>query len=118
MRNKFDRNKLNVKVIFRRPLFLVKIATILLFTPTFNSFAEKNNTSIVGINQQQKIQITGTVMDEDNLSVIGANVIEEGTTNGRTSFYPTRVQFLKRGYPKLRMTRRKTLFSRKLANSN
>lgn len=25
---------------------------------------------------------------------------------------------LKRGYPKLRMTRRKTLFSRKLANSN
>lgn len=82
MRNKFDRNKLNVKVIFRRPLFLVKIATILLFTPTFNSFAEKNNTSIVGINQQQKIQITGTVMDEDNLSVIGANVIEEGTTNG------------------------------------
>lgn len=40
-----------------------------------NSF--KNNNI-----QQEKKQITGTVLDEEGLSVIGANIVEVGTTNG------------------------------------
>lgn len=34
------------------------------------------------INQQQKKQITGTVVDASGLAVIGANIMEVGTTNG------------------------------------
>jgi TonB-dependent SusC/RagA subfamily outer membrane receptor len=34
------------------------------------------------ITQQQKKQITGTVVDEAGIPVIGANIIENGTTNG------------------------------------
>jgi len=34
------------------------------------------------ITQQQKKQITGTVVDEAGIPVIGANIIERGTTNG------------------------------------
>src|SRR5690554_4525799 len=34
------------------------------------------------ISQQQKKQITGTVTDADGIPIIGANIIEVGTTNG------------------------------------
>lgn len=34
------------------------------------------------IAQQQKKQITGTVVDESGIPIIGANIIEQGTTNG------------------------------------
>ena len=36
----------------------------------------------VTIPQQQKREITGIVLDEQRLPVIGANIIENGTTNG------------------------------------
>lgn len=32
--------------------------------------------------QQQKKQISGTIVDKDNVPIIGANIIEVGTTNG------------------------------------
>lgn len=42
------------------------------------------NYTIVASNhiQQQKKQITGTVLDESGVSIIGANVVEKGTRNG------------------------------------
>lgn len=33
-------------------------------------------------NQQQKKQITGTIIDENGEPIIGANIVEQGTTNG------------------------------------
>ena len=43
---------------------------------------EKTVVGKVAIPQQQKREITGTVLDEERLPVIGANIIENGTTNG------------------------------------
>jgi len=40
------------------------------------------DTIIENIVQQQKVQITGTVSDISGESIIGANVVEKGTTNG------------------------------------
>lgn len=38
--------------------------------------------SLLPINQQKNIKITGTIIDERGDTVIGANVVEKGTTNG------------------------------------
>lgn len=46
----------------------------------FTGFAG-NQTEEILIQQQQK-QVSGTVVDAQGLPVIGANIIEEGTTNG------------------------------------
>lgn len=42
---------------------------------------EKPSTAIEAIEQQKK-QITGNVKDNNGLSIIGANIVEAGTTNG------------------------------------
>lgn len=39
------------------------------------------SSSLTGVQQNQKV-ITGVVLDESGLPVIGANVVEKGTTNG------------------------------------
>ena len=39
------------------------------------------SSSLAGVQQNQKV-ITGVVLDESGLPVIGANVVEKGTTNG------------------------------------
>ena len=44
----------------------------------FNSVATELNN---GVNQQTK-RVTGTVVDETGLPIIGANVVQKGTTNG------------------------------------
>lgn len=46
------------------------------------SARESNITSEQGVQQQQKKQITGVIKDAQGLSVIGANILEVGTTNG------------------------------------
>ena len=51
------------------------VTAILLFTCFLYSTVEAGT-------QQQKKQITGAVMDESGTPIIGANVIEVGTTNG------------------------------------
>ncbi len=43
---------------------------------------EKAASGKVNIPMQQKNQISGTVRDEQGLPIIGANIIENGTTNG------------------------------------
>lgn len=62
---------------------LVVLLFIYFFVPTSNLYAgfgeNKTNNVIV---QQQKKQITGKVVDDNNASIIGANIIEAGTSNG------------------------------------
>ena len=74
-------------------LLIMKTTIILLFTCVFISEAEtgitnnapatlnKNNV-IVELAQQQGKTITGTIIDSNGNTIIGANVIEKGTNNG------------------------------------
>src|SRR5690606_28376791 len=66
----------------------MRISFVLLLACAFCSTniraSEKAESDIV---QQQKIQITGTVIDETGLPIIGANVLEIGTTNGTITDY-------------------------------
>ena len=55
-----------------------KITTILLFSSLFCSLAAFPG----AVDQQQKKRLTGTVTDESGIPIIGANVVETGTTNG------------------------------------
>ncbi|MEA5127580.1 MAG: SusC/RagA family TonB-linked outer membrane protein [Proteiniphilum sp.] len=52
---------------------------ILSAVDTAKGSAEKTETTPV---QQQKKRITGTVTDGEGMSIIGANIVEAGTTNG------------------------------------
>ena len=45
----------------------------------FNSVTTELN---YGLNQKKEKKISGTVVDETGLPVIGANVVQKGTTNG------------------------------------
>lgn len=71
------------KTPVKNSLSAMRISFILLLACAFCSTnvqaSEKAGTDIV---QQQKKQITGTVVDETGLPIIGANVIEVGTVNG------------------------------------
>lgn len=61
----------------RNLLFIFFVFTIGLNTSVY----AYPNTSI----QQQKKQISGRVLDQYGESIIGANIVEEGTTNGTIS---------------------------------
>ncbi len=63
------KNKLTEKVPVTHFLWVMIITIMLLFTSGFCSFAEKK-------------RITGTVSDDGNSPIIGANIVELGTTNG------------------------------------
>lgn len=43
---------------------------------------EKQSTIVIPVITQQKKQISGTVIDQNGEPIIGANVVEKGTTNG------------------------------------
>ena len=62
-------------------LLITRTAFILLFTCVFCSIVAANEAKVSSV-QQQRRSITGTVVDEDGTPIIGANVIEVGTTNG------------------------------------
>ena len=47
-----------------------------------NSVLEKEQNNLLTHAQQKKKQITGIVVDAEGLPIIGANIIETGTTNG------------------------------------
>ncbi len=53
---------------------------IVLFVPASTS----NSSSLPGTNQQQKV-VKGKVLDSSGTPVIGANIVEKGTTNGTIS---------------------------------
>ncbi len=85
MRNNNARgNTLNKKLPIKHFLLIMRTVFILLFTCVFCSMAEigYNHESKVQNQQQLKKQITGTIVDGKGEPIIGANIIEEGTTNG------------------------------------
>lgn len=67
-------------------LLITRTTFVLLFTCLFCGIAEARdmeiNETIALKTEQQKKRITGTVVDEMGTPIIGANVIEVGTTNG------------------------------------
>ena len=85
MRNNNTRgNTLNKKLPIKHFLLIMRTVFILLFTCVFCSMAEigYSHESKVQNQQQLKKQITGTIVDGKGEPIIGANIIEEGTTNG------------------------------------
>ena len=62
----------------KRVLQLCACST-LIFWNIPDALAYDSNLEIV---QQNKKQISGQVLDSSGMSVIGANVVEKGTTNG------------------------------------
>ncbi len=80
-KNNSSDNDLSNKVPINHFLLIMHITIILLFTCVFSSMAESvfmHNETV----QQQKKRITGKVVDQNNIPLIGANIIEKGTPNG------------------------------------
>ncbi|MDR0429647.1 MAG: TonB-dependent receptor [Tannerellaceae bacterium] len=72
-------------------LLAMRITTLLLFSIVFHSMADKDYSQydkteimiyVEHVNQPQRKTITGTVVDENGTSIIGANIVEKGTSNG------------------------------------
>ena len=70
---------------------VIKLSTLFISTGVFASYASDTNSSVmigeeatpvVSSTQQVGKKITGTILDETGLPIIGANVVEKGTTNG------------------------------------
>src|SRR5690554_6483689 len=62
----------------------IQCVSVFVLLGTFNCFAGNyisDTRTPVGM-QQQKRQVSGIVVEADGEAVIGANVIEKGTTNG------------------------------------
>jgi len=72
--------------ITQRKKQVVKFILIISLILTCNVFAFgddiMSNNAIVAQMQQQTHKITGVVLDESGITIIGANIIEKGTTNG------------------------------------
>ena len=70
---------------------VIKLSTLFISTGVFASYASDTNSSVMigeeaipvlSSTQQVGKKITGTILDETGLPIIGANVVEKGTTNG------------------------------------
>ena len=79
----------------RRQIFnVMRMATVMLTTCAFSSYAADADSQTVGTGlpmnevaieaamQQQTIKVKGLIVDEGGEPIVGANVLEEGTTNG------------------------------------
>lgn len=63
--------------------FTISFVSVFILTSTLNSFAGNHDSDArTALIEQQKKQVTGTVVDLKGEAVIGANIIEKGTTNG------------------------------------
>ena len=68
-----------MKFKVKKRMLQVCACSTLIFWNFPDAMANDLNLEIV---QQNKIQISGQVLDSSGMSVIGANVVEKGTTNG------------------------------------
>lgn len=76
----------------KNKLSLLALLTVFSLLCVF-SFNVKANTNysieapkeFSSLNQQQRKRISGKIVDENNIPIIGANIIEKGTTNGTVS---------------------------------
>lgn len=73
-------NTLTGKLPIKRFSLIARATFILLFACVFYTMAATGHTENDGV--MQKRRVTGTVVDKDGFSIIGANVLEIGTTNG------------------------------------
>ncbi len=78
--NVFYSKFLNLKILS----ILLSIGCFLLIGTTY-SYADIGPSKVVPGPQQQPKTITGTVNDPSGVPIIGANVLEQGTTNGITT---------------------------------
>ena len=67
-----------IKDYFRKALLITAICCV----PLGGGFMPSIQAAEYSIAQQQKVRITGVVVDAANEPVIGANILEKGTTNG------------------------------------
>jgi len=79
--NKLNADILTYKVPISYSFWAMRIIFFLLFSRSICSMASTTS-SLLTITQQQKQQITGHVSDVDGIPIIGANIVEVGTTNG------------------------------------
>ena len=83
MRNEeFSKSSNAGKRALKSFLFIGQITAIMLFAFTFFLAANPS-----GDMQQQKKTVTGTIVDDYGEPIIGANIIEKGTTNGTVTDY-------------------------------
>lgn len=77
--------------LIKRFFDVIKLSTLFISTGVFASYASDTNSSVMigeeaipvlSSTQQVGKKITGTILDETGLPIIGANVVEKGTTNG------------------------------------
>ena len=67
---------------------IVGLASIMLTAGAFSTYAAGEamnptiNTAVEILSQQQTITVKGVIVDENGEPIVGANVLEDGTTNG------------------------------------
>ena len=90
MQNDFEYLPFSKKGL-KKVLGVVRISLLMMFVAVFQMLATSSSSSetTFSVNennleqpQQAKRQISGTVLDDSGEPVIGANVVEKGTTNG------------------------------------
>ena len=52
---------------------------------TYPLYAADTSNRLATENTQQRIKVTGTIVDKSGEPIIGANIVEKGTTNGTIS---------------------------------
>lgn len=86
IKNDLRDNHFTQKNIYKHFLLIMRTALLLLFINVLCSVANNSDNLSGEISsltiQQQKKQIRGNVTDENGDAIIGANIIERGTTNG------------------------------------
>lgn len=77
--------------LIKRFFDVIKLSTLFISTGVLASYASDTNSSVkigeeaipvLSSTQQVGKKITGTILDETGLPIIGVNVVEKGTTNG------------------------------------
>lgn len=87
--NNFSADVFKIKTSINHSLLITKTTVILLLICVFSSVADTKYTERVRVvtTQQQTKTIIGTVKDSKGEPVIGANIIEKGTSNGTVTDY-------------------------------
>ena len=68
------------KLLQNRPLILLLFICLVFNTRAEN--AENEIKTLLEVNQQKDKTITGRIYDSNNEPIIGANIVEKGTSNG------------------------------------
>ena len=82
------------KIDINRLLLITKTTVVLLFIFSSTTMAKSNSNedskvllTLINDESKQQVTITGTIVDGQNTPIIGANVVEKGTSNGTVTDY-------------------------------